>query len=85
MILENAPDSNKLANAADYRHFTTLHYASKSGNEVKTQMILDCLSKDEDTLYKEINAKGHRLKTPLHKARSPTIVKLLLTCIWEGL
>ena len=26
----------------------------------------------------EVNAEGHRLKTPLHKARSPKVVKLLM-------
>lgn len=76
--MENAADSNELANTKDYRHFTPLHYAAKSGNEMKTQLILDNLTPDEEMYYGELNAKGHRLKTPLHKARSPKVVKLLL-------
>ena len=36
------------------------------------------MSEDEYLFYNEINAKGHRFKTPLHKARSPKVVKLLL-------
>ena len=78
-MLEEAADSSELANAKDYRHFTPLHYAAKSGSEVNTQLILDNLSNDdEDRFYEQINAKGHRLKTPLHKARSPKVVKLLI-------
>lgn len=56
--------------AGDYRHFTPLHYAAKSGSENNTLLLL---ANGADP-----NAFGHRLKTPLHKARSPKVVKLLL-------
>ena len=79
ILLENADDPIELASATDYRYFTPLHYAAKSGNEEKTQLILNALSGDErEIYYDDLNAKGHRLKTPLHKARSPKVVKLLL-------
>ena len=54
----------------DYRHFTPLHYAAKSGSENNTSLLL---ANGADP-----NAFGHRLKTPLHKARSPKVVKMLL-------
>ena len=56
-----------------------MHYAAKSGSDANTQLILDNLSQDnEEVFYNQINAKGHRLKTPLHKARGPKVVKLLI-------
>ena len=76
--MENAADQTILVNAKDYKHFTPLHYAAKSGSEINTKLILDNLSQDEELYYDEINATGHRLKTALHKARSPKVVKLLL-------
>ena len=79
-MLENAANAIELANSKDYRHFTPLHYAAKSGSEINTQLILQNLSQYDDNAIPddEINAKGHRLKTPLHKARSPKVVKLLI-------
>ena len=54
-------------------NYTPLHYAAKSGNDVTTKLILDNLLDAKD-----VNATGHRLKTPLHKATTPKIVKLLI-------
>ena len=57
-ILDNAADPNELVNAKDFKHFTPLHYAAKSGSEINTKLILDYLSEDENQFYNEINAKG---------------------------
>ena len=54
-------------------NYTPLHYAAKSGNDVTTKLVLDNMRD-----AKGVNATGHRLKTPLHKARTPKIVKLLV-------
>ena len=55
--------------AKDYRSFTPLHYASKTGKDENVVLLLE---NDADP-----NSQGHRLKTPLHKARSPTVVQIL--------
>jgi len=75
IIFENTPEELKheLVDTTDYMNYTPLHYAAKSGNDATTKMILDNLGDS-----KLVNATGHRLKTPLHKARTPKIVKLLV-------
>ena len=62
-LIENAADVTEMVNAKDYRNFTPLHYAAKSGNELNTKLILEQLSNDnEEILYNQVNAVGHRLK-----------------------
>ena len=64
-MIENGAD----VHACDYRHFTPLHYATKSGSERNTLLLLDNGA--------DPNSQGHRLKTPLHKARTPKVVEIL--------
>ena len=63
-------------NAEDYRSFTPLHYAAKAGSIPNIQLLIDhhC----ESCKPCDVSAQGHRLKTPLHKARLPEVVTLLL-------
>ena len=84
-IIQYSTYANELARmitAIDYMHFTPLHYAVKSGNEENTLLILKSLSEQEfvgeKSLWDFVNSKGHRHKTPLHKARSTKVVKLLV-------
>ena len=63
----------KLLKSTDHMNYTPLHYAAKSGNDVTTKLILDNLLDAKD-----VNATGHRLKTPLHKAKTAKIVNLLI-------
>ena len=50
-------DPTELTNAKDYRHFTPLHYAAKSGSEENTQIILNHIPQnDEFNYYDVVNA-----------------------------
>ena len=75
IIFENTLEELKheLVDTTDYMNYTPLHYAAKSGNDATTKLILYNLGDS-----KLVNATGHRLKTPLHKARTPKIAKLLV-------
>ena len=75
IIFENTLEELKheLVDTTDYMNYTPLHYAAKSGNDATTKLILYNLGDS-----KLVNATGQRLKTPLHKARTPKIAKLLV-------
>ena len=57
-------------NATNYKGFTPLHIASKWGNDNIVSLLLQ-----NDA---EPSKPGHRLKTPLHKAKKAKTVKILL-------
>ena len=67
-MIANCPES---VHNVDIRGQSPLHIAVKMGNEnfVKT-LLLDGNA--------QTGVKGHRLKTPLHYAKTPSIVKLLM-------
>ena len=65
----NSEDFKSFLNAKDYRSFTPMHYASKAGRLSNIQLLLDNGG--------DVSAQGHRLKTPLHKARLPEVVNIL--------
>ena len=54
----------------DYRGFTPLHIAAKAGNEVATYLLLEAGAQKD--------VVGDSGKTPLHRASSPKIVRMLL-------
>ena len=54
----------------DYRGYTPLHIASKSGHVEDARLLL---SNGADA-----NSKDHCMKTPLHKASNENMVQLLL-------
>ena len=58
-------------NDIDIKGHTPLHVAVKMSNEHFVRMLL--LNGDART-----GVKGHRLKTPLHYAKLPSIVKILM-------
>ena len=57
-------------NAVNYQGFTPLHIAAKWGNDNTVSMLLE-----NDA---EPSKPGHRLKTPLHKAKTAKTVQILL-------
>ena len=63
-------DNGANVDALDCQQFTPLHVASKAGNEAICSLLIE---RNADT-----NIKGHRSKTPLHKATHPKIVQLLV-------
>ena len=63
-------DNGANVDAVDYQGFTPLHIASKAGNEEICTLLLEGNASP--------NIKGHRSKTPLHKAKHPKIVQLLV-------
>ena len=63
-------DNGANVDALDYQGFTPLHIASKAGCEDICSLLLE---RDATP-----NVKGHRSKTPLHKAKHPKIVQLLV-------
>ena len=63
-------DNGADVDAQDYQRFTPLHVASKAGNEEICSLLLERNAAP--------NVKGHRRKTPLHKAKHPKIVQLLV-------
>ena len=66
VLIENGAD----VNAVDSIQFTPLHYAAKWGCERNITLLLDNDANPD--------AKGHRLQTPLHVARRPNVVKMLV-------
>ena len=63
-------DNGANVDALDYQGFTPLHIASKAGNEDICSLLIEKNASP--------NIKGHRSKTPLHKAKHPKIVQLLV-------
>ena len=57
-------------NALNYQGFTPLHVAAKWGND---NIVAFLLENDADP-----SKAGHRLKTPLHKAKTAKTVQILL-------
>lgn len=66
ILVENGAN----VNAVNYQGFTPLHIASKWGNDNIVSMLLE-----NDA---EPSKPGHRLKTPLHKAKTAKVVQILL-------
>ena len=63
-------DNGADIDALNHQGFTALHIAAKAGNEGICSLLLERSANP--------NIKGHRSKTPLHKAKHPKIVQLLL-------
>ena len=66
LFIENGAN----VNAVNYQGFTPLHVASKYGND---NIVAYLLENDADP-----SMAGHRLKTPLHKAKTAKTVQILL-------